>query len=220
MAYNASMSLAIISASHYAGSGSASISLRAANLLKARLESDQPDRAVSVIDLRLFGVQSCVMCGDCASHPRCSRDVPFNDLLEVIRHQDELALIVPVYAGLPSRLVILMEKLQEMFWLRYSRNARTSEILRASRVGILAHGGQTEGFEEHYQASVIGPLSKCFHALGLAVLNDTAPGPICFGVSGYESSGGEQFPRSTHDMAAVGAAVDGLAELFRQAAMD
>lgn len=210
------MSIAILSASQYSGSGTDSISLRAAGLLKDRLEQLKPGCSPDIIDMRLYGMQSCIMCGDCAVHPRCSRDAPFNDLLDRLRDCDELAVIVPIYAGLPSRLVIIMEKLQEMFWLRYARSADTTEITKIRRVGICAHGGQTDDFEDHYRQNIIIPLTSCCNALGMRVLNDSQEAAICFGVTGYVTTEGHQFPQSQHDMSSVSFAMNRLAVLFTE----
>lgn len=208
------MSIAILSASQYSGSGDACASLRAACALKEELERRDGARPVRIFDLRHYGVASCVMCADCAVQPRCSRDAPFNDLLDGLRGFDDLALVVPHYAGVPSRLAVVMEKLQEMFWLRYCRSADTREVLAAARVGIIVHGGQVEGFEEQYRQNLLAPLTAAWRGLGLRVLNDRAPAPVCFGVLGYEEQSGQQFPASRHDPAAVRAAAATLAALY------
>ena len=171
----------IISTSNVQPTGSASRSLVLAQQLRHLVAASHPDAAV--LDLREYPLSPCVMCQSCAQDGRCVAPDRFNDLFGQIAAEETVVLIVPHYAGIPSQLAALFEKLQENVYLA-SCTGRDAG-LRAKRVAVVAHGGATEGFAQAYRENLLVPLGNMVKAMGWTYVNDAIDTPLLFGVKRY-----------------------------------
>jgi len=135
-----------------------------------------------VLDLREYKVSFCVMCENCAGPHRCVHDDPFNDFYEIWRRHGKAVIVCPHYAGVPSKLSAVVEKIQEISYLSYCCGKPVED---KKEIAIIAHGGLTENYAETYRDNLIKPLSAMFRNLGYAVLNDDSAQPLCFGVKKY-----------------------------------
>lgn len=171
----------IISASSVQSTTDTARSLVLAKRLQRLVAPTHPDAAV--LDLREYPLLSCVMCQSCAQDGRCVKPDRFNDLFDRIAPEETLVLVVPHYAGIPSQLLALFEKLQETGYLAWctGRNAG----LRTRRIAVIAHGGATEGFAQAYRENLLTPLGNMIKAMGWAYVNDSIEKPLMFGVKRY-----------------------------------
>jgi multimeric flavodoxin WrbA len=204
----------ILSASNVGPSGAASRSLELARRLAARLGGHcggASDGGVEVADLRDYPIQSCDMCEACAGSDACAQPDRFNALKSRIDAHAVLAVVCPHYAGVPSQLMALLEKLQEMAYLAQCQGKPATP---AKAFAVLAHGGMTGGYEAAYVASLIVPLANAARSLGWTVLNDAIPEPLVLGVARYHErkDPGSVCPAKDDDEVRADHLVDVLAE--------
>lgn len=170
----------IISASNVSRSGENSQSLAAAHRIHDLLLEKGRDSLV--LDLRRFRIEPCDMCEGCAGDGLCVKDDDFNALNRLWMEHETLVFVCPHYAGIPSKLVAMIEKIQEMSYLGYCQGRKGAKARKAL---VIAHGGMTESFEELYRSNLITPLSNMLKSAGCKVLNEGIPEPLCFGVKAY-----------------------------------
>jgi hypothetical protein len=140
-----------------------------------------------VVDLRDFDLRPCTMCEACmppeGEAGLCPRDPDFAALAAKVRASPDIVFVVPHYAGLPSKLVILLEKLEEQGWLAHCAGRKLGSAWE--RAWIVAHGGQTGDCAAAYQSGVVAPLAAVLRAMGIKVGNDGLAEPLAFGVKEY-----------------------------------
>jgi multimeric flavodoxin WrbA len=205
----------ILSASNVGPSGSASRSLALARRLAERLGGRSGGPA-EVVDLRGYPIQSCDMCEGCASSGRCVQPDRFNELKARLDAHDSLAVVCPHYAGVPSRLMALLEKLQEMAYLAQCQGKPATP---GKAFAVLAHGGMTGGYEAAYVASLIVPLANAARSLGWTVLNEGLAEPLVLGVARYHArkDPGSVCPAKDDDEARADRLLDLLAAALSKA---
>jgi multimeric flavodoxin WrbA len=170
----------IISAGNVAPSGERSQSLLVARSMGSLLRERGLDPLI--VDLRRYRLEPCDMCEGCASDGSCVKGDDFNALARLWREHGELAIVCPHYAGIPSKLVALIEKVQENSYLASCQGKTRYPPKKAI---VLAHGGMTEDFEKLYEANLITPLSNMLTSAGCKVLNEGMEERLCFGVKAY-----------------------------------
>lgn len=233
----------VLSASNVSTSGRGSASLLAAEELATGLRS--AGREAEVLDLRGLELPSCTICERCAESalsPRgladwhCAVAPDFARAAAAMAGADELLFVVPHYAGIPSKLASLLERLEELCYLRYcGESARNAAARRAAadrpagvpeggvaapaplaapfagkRAGLLVHGGMTEGFAAAYRANLAAPLLSVFASMGLAAVHAGPEDVPVFGVAGYGARPGGTAAAMVQDEAGRRAAVEAL----------
>lgn len=190
------MNIGIISASNVISSGSQSASLEVCKIIKQKIIRKHTDSNVSIIDLREYSLVPCNMCEECSQSRECVYDNGFNKLWNDIKSFDEYIIVCPHYAPIPSKLIIMFEKLEEFSYLQYCAGIDKPFELEGKKVGIIAHGGMKEKYESLYYQNIILPLTNVCKSVGMAVINERSSKPLCFGVTGYNKS----TTKVTHDM--------------------
>lgn len=171
----------VVSASNVAMTGDKAQSLVVANRI-GELYRTKGEK-VEVLDLRNYRIDPCDMCQGCASPGLCTKFDDFNRFLGQWRSHERAVIVCPHYAGIPAKLVAIVEKLQEMAYLGYCLGRQGKP---GPAVLIVAHGGMTEDYEALYEANLIKPLSGMLKGTGCVIANESmAGGPLCFGVKAY-----------------------------------
>lgn len=171
----------VISASNVAMTGDEAQSLVVARRI-GELFRGKGDE-VEILDLREYRIDPCDMCQGCATSGLCTKPDDFNRFLGHWRSHDRIVLVCPHYAGIPAKVVAIVEKLQEMAYLGYCLGKRG---MPGPSVLVVAHGGMTEGYEALYETNLIKPLAAMLKGTGCTIVNESVPGgPLCFGVKGY-----------------------------------
>ncbi len=170
----------ILSASNVVRTQNQSQSLQVANKLKDLLSG--AFSGIEVADLREYPVRSCTMCEACVPDGQCVQADRSNELIRLMREHDTLVIVCPHYAGVPSQLMALFEKVQEHWYLEHSQGREAPGL---DKFAVIAHGGMTEGYEEAYKANLLTPLLNIGRSMGCTILNDDIPESLCFGVKAY-----------------------------------
>ena len=211
------MNIAIISCSNVSSSGKGSISLKTAEQLRDRIKTLHHENSVHLVDLREYRLTPCGMCEGCAETQSCVEDADFNKLFGIVRQADELILVCPHYAPIPSKLSILLEKLEEISYLQFCSGKEGKHPTRGKKVGIIAHGGMMEGYHRLYSENILTPLTNVLESMGMKVVNRLGSEPICFGVKDFEKIENKLPYDIVHDMDRLQASLDGFMELYQRA---
>lgn len=208
------MKIGIISASNVSTSGKNSVSLKTCELVKLKLMENYENADIEIIDLRDYSFLPCDMCEGCSGTLNCIKDNDFNTLWNELKKMDGLIIVCPHYAAIPSKLVIIMEKIQELCYLQYCTGSKETFVLKGKKAGIIAHGGMVENYEEIYNENIIKPLTNMLRAIGMNPVNTVSDNALCFGVKGFSKSSSRITPDIIHDFENIEAIADRLIELY------
>lgn len=169
------------------------------NLLKNQLK-DQVE--VEVLPLLNYNMTSCIMCGKCAESKECIYDEGFNQVYEKLQQADGVVVVCPHYGIIPSKLTILLEKLEEFAFLSYC-TGEEKFILSGKPIVIIGHGGQphSEETQKYYQKVIVETLAQVFSAVQMQVvgIDENHPNGAAFGLKSIEPVEGEILPAMVID---------------------
>jgi hypothetical protein len=144
------------------------------------------DLNVNIISLMDYDLKPCILCGSCSESSTCSYDNAFNCIYSQLSGSDGIFFVVPHYSPIPSKLLIILEKLNEFAYAGWLKDQKFVSPLSNIPVGIIGHGGCAETVEvlKYYHDSLISPVAKTLEALSLSVigLNEEYPSGVPFGL--------------------------------------
>jgi multimeric flavodoxin WrbA len=192
-----------ISASNVENARQNSASTYTCELVCAILKDAHPGDEVKVEIIPLIDYEPvpCRMCGNCFVNGECSHDPAFNQVYSNLREADAIFLVCPHYAPIPSKLVMILEKMEEMVFLNYCANPDYHFPLHNKPVGIIAHGGQTEAALPYYRTALLKPLAQALGAAQMRVIELDAENPlgVVFGIKSISAQTDSIFVKIEHD---------------------
>lgn len=191
-----------ISASNIEPARSQSASIRACSEITSLIEEISPDFAKSqILSFLDYELVPCRMCGGCLKTCRCTRDDAFNRIFAQICAADALFFVCPHYAPFPSKVMMLLEKMQEMVFLNSCQDERFPFPQLGIPVGLVVHGGQKESALPYYREHLLDPLAASFTSCGFEVIgaNDEWKNGVAFGIQSLTMPPGEIFCTIEHD---------------------
>lgn len=210
------MIVTCIAASNVKGMGERSASIRACRMVGELIAERVPAGAiVETVEMAEYDLRPCVMCGQCVKEGRCIYDSAFNAVFEKMKRSDALFMVVPHYAPIPSKLMMLFEKLQELGFLYYLAG-KSGFPLVGKPVGIIAHGGQPESEETltYYKNELLKPVANTLASVGVKIIGagEDWPRGITFGIADMIRTEGKLLPDFTHDWDQIRSRVSPLVE--------
>jgi multimeric flavodoxin WrbA len=192
------MNIVCISAANISVASGHSASVQACRMIGEMFTAIQPEAGVEILPLIVYEMKPCRMCGDCLKTQRCAHDPAFNQVFEKMIAADALFVVVPHYAPFPSKVMILLEKLQEMGYLGYTNAEKHYHVpLEGKPVGLVGHGGQitTPETTEYYQKQLVDPLAMAFTNCGLRVIGagEGFPNGVSYGIRSITKPEGSIF---------------------------
>lgn len=149
------------------------------------------DHEVDIINVKDYGLKPCHLCGKCKDSKTCEVDSAFKKLLEDIKHPDVLFFVIPFYAPFPSKLMIFLEKLNEIFYASWLKDQAFIHPLQKASVGLITHGGLVDSPDvvKHYQTMLNIPMVKTLSGLGFKVIvnQEEYPYGLAFGLENEQS---------------------------------
>jgi len=144
-------------------------SLQIAEMVEKVLEKD-----ATHINIRDYNIMPCHLCGKCVKSHTCVVDDAYKNLLEDIGEVDILFLVVPYYSPYPSKLMIFLEKLNEIFYSGWMKDPTYKHHLQNTKVGLVVHGGIVDSdlVKNHYKTMMSSALSHTLKGLGFKVVED------------------------------------------------
>lgn len=208
------MNLLCISASNIEPFRAQSASTRACRLFAELAAGMRPGLQSEVLALIDYELTPCRMCAACLETGRCCRDEAFNQVHARMQAADALLLVVPHYAPFPSKVMMLLEKLQEMAFLNYCRDEGYRSPLAGKPVAVVGHGGQTEQALPYFLKALVEPLAKALEGVGMRPVGAGADSPYgaAFGIRSLRMPAGGVFCEIEHDWDGVKSRLQPLVE--------
>jgi multimeric flavodoxin WrbA len=181
------MKITCISASNAKSIGDNSTSTKICHLIKASMIKDFNESiSVDVVPLMEYDLKTCKLCGDCMYSGTCPYDVDFNKVLEKITESDAIFIVIPHYSPIPAKLIMVLEKLNEIIYSRWLYQPLYQSPFRDKPVGIVGHGGmiETEETLRYYHDHLVAPVAKTLQGLSFRIIkyNENFPYGITFGL--------------------------------------
>jgi multimeric flavodoxin WrbA len=196
------MKITCISASNIEVARQNSASTRACALVGELLaEENLPDLEVDILSLIDFDLIPCRMCGGCVKAGSCIHDEAFNAVYDRLKAADALFLVVPHYAPIPSKVMILLEKLEEMAYLGWVQDPTYPLPLSGKPVGVIGHGGQGSEALRYYKTALLDPVSGALASVGMKVVSagEDWPNGVTFGIKSLRKREGSVFVEIEHN---------------------
>lgn len=113
---------------------------------------------------------------------------------------DVLLVAIPHFALTPSKLIILLEKLQEIVFLEGCQNPTYRSPLYQKPVGLIVHGGPTAKAISYNKIALLAPLANIFTSVQMKVVGgaDDYPGAV-FGIRSLSIHPNSIFVGIEHD---------------------
>lgn len=197
------MKITCISAANIEVARGHSASVRTCALVREIVLSEHPTADVEIVPLIDYEMKPCRMCGACLGSERCARDEAFNQVFEKMIAADAVFVVVPHYAPLPSKLMMLTEKMEEIAFLHWCADNFYRFPLSGKPVGVLGHGGQvtTDDVVAYYQRMIVEPVAMALSSVSMKVIGSDQPGSkgAAFGIQNLTMPAGSVFCDITYN---------------------
>lgn len=197
------MLIVCMSASNIKHAGENSTSLKTCKLIKKLLKTNVTNNIdVEIISLVDYELIPCIGCGICFNQESCIYDNDFNKIYNMLTKTNALFIVSAHYAPIPSKLSILLEKIEQLTFLKRFNNESYRSPLFKKPVGIVGHGGGTENIIKHYKTPV---LDSIWNALSYPVemnivgVNNDQTNGIIFPVKSVKKATDSIFPIQEYD---------------------
>jgi hypothetical protein len=148
-----------LSASNIKHAGKNSTSLKICELIKEMVQRKNDEEIiVEVVSLVEKELIPCIGCGRCFNEDKCVLDEEFNSIYEKLIKAEALFMVSAHYAPIPSKLAMLLEKMEQLAFLKRFNNESYRSPLYRKPVGIIGHGGGTEEIIRYYKGPVIDSI--------------------------------------------------------------
>lgn len=200
-----------------------SVSYRVCEAAKSLIEreDDAAQREVTCVSLKSFDFNPCTLCGTCAETGLCPQDSEFNRMLSAIISADRLLFVVPHYSPLPSKLMILFEKLNEQAYAGWLKNPDYQSPVQGKKFAVIGHGGMTEtpAVLKYYHETLVMPVARTLKSLGMTEAVDHQQGSqmTVFGLLNDEclqTNDGQLFPDILLDVPRITKRIEPLIQQF------
>ena len=126
------MQIVCISSSNIKHAGQNSTSLKACKLIcEIFVEKTCCDVKTEIITLADYEPKPCIGCGACFYKDKCVHDNEFNRIYSILCKADALFVISAHYAPIPSKLAMLLEKVEQIAFLkRFNDESYRSRYLK------------------------------------------------------------------------------------------
>lgn len=170
------MNILCLSASNSQKALTDSVSFKVCQLIKKLMPRQFPNESLTIetISLQQYALQVCKLCGECATSGICPSDSEFQRLNKQLTEADQIFIVVPHYSPLPSKLMILFEKLNEISYGMWLTSPEQTAPLHGKTFSVIGHGGMTETNDvlAYYSNTLVKPVSSTLKSLGLQPLKD------------------------------------------------
>lgn len=162
------MKILCVSASNSRKNNEDSVSYNVMARVKKSIET-KGDHEVKLLSLRDYDIAPCQLCGDCSKTEKCTFDSGFNEVLHHMKNVDRMLFVVPHYSPIPSKLIALFEKINEITYAGWLNDSSYISPVQGKGVAVIGHGGMTESPEvlTYYQEAIVKPVSRTLMSLGL-----------------------------------------------------
>jgi hypothetical protein len=110
--------------------------------------------------------------------------------------------------------MILLEKMEEMAYLKYCQDNTFLTPVHGKPIGIVAHGGQIEEALPYYKTALLDPLANAFASVQMRVIGagEQWPNGVTFGIKSLTMPTNSIFVTIEHDWQAIRQRIQPLVE--------
>jgi len=197
---NDHMKVLCLSASNIEPARQQSASTRTCEMIRDLIESESNAR-IEILHLLDYEMTPCRMCGECIKAGQCVCDDSFNEIYQRLAEADVVFLVCPHYAPLPSKVMMILEKLEEICYLNWCQNHNYKTAVCEKPIGLVAHGGQPTMASSYYKTSLLDPLALAFSSLQMKVVSagEQSPNGVVFGIKNLQIAPDSIFVEIEHD---------------------
>lgn len=164
-----------------------STSTKVCYLIKDMVLKEYEDNvSVNVISLMDYDIKPCILCGGCSETDNCIYDKEFNKIYSELLKSDGIFFVVPHYSPIPSKLIMVFEKINEILYASWIKDSECKSPLSNKAVGIIGHGGMGENEKvlRYYHDNLITPVANTLESLSFNIIgvNDSFPKGVAFGL--------------------------------------
>lgn len=171
------MNVLCISASNSRKPLEDSVSYKVCKMIKNHLHSSETHRVnrVEIISLQEYRLKVCRLCGDCSASSICPFDGEFQKIYSQVLEADQIIFVVPHYSPLPSKLMIIFEKMNEIGYGRWLTSPQLESPFFNKSFAVIGHGGmpETEEVLSYYRETIVKPVSNTLKSLGFQPMKDS-----------------------------------------------
>jgi multimeric flavodoxin WrbA len=197
------MRIVCISSSNIKHARENSTSVKACELIKnmidKRIHSEIDVETILLVDYEL---KPCTGCGGCFKVNKCVYDDNFNKIYSLLSVADGLFIVSPHYAPIPAKLNILLEKVEQLAFLKRFNNEQYRSPLFGKPLGIVGHGGGTEEIIKHYKIPVLDTITNALSypvEMKVIGIDNGYPNGIVFPVKSVKKDKDCIFPIQEYD---------------------
>ena len=153
------MFVVCISASNIKHARDKSTSLKVCRLIKEMVDKATDYKAeIEIIPVVDYEFQACIGCGECFKKDECVNDDDFNRIYAILSKADALFIVSAHYAPIPAKLSMLLEKIEQLAFLKKFNDKTYHCALFGKPVGIIGHGGGEGDLYKQYKTPVIDSI--------------------------------------------------------------
>lgn len=158
--------------------------------------------AVELIKLVDYELSPCIGCGKCFKKDVCVYDEDFNNIYSKAIKSDGLFVVSAHYAPIPSKLSMLLEKMEQLAFLPRFHKEEDRSPLYKKPVGIIGHGGGTEEIVKGYKGVVLNTIANALSypiEMDILGVNEEWPNGIAFPIKEVIKDENSIFPIQKYD---------------------
>lgn len=205
------MKYLLISCSGVKDAGSKSNSYRICKNIENKILKKESSSEVETIKLFDYTMSNCIFCGKCFDSGQCPFDNSFNSIFNKMMQSDIVIFSVPFYSVIPSKLVMIFEKINQIYYTAYLKNPEEKFILTGKKAGVVVHGGsnftENPNAKKSYEELLLKPISFSLEALGFDIEKEDG---VMIDSVGFDDIEGAIFPDTLYDFKKYNGEIDGL----------
>jgi multimeric flavodoxin WrbA len=222
------MKVVCVSASNTKYRGENSASTRVCSLISKQIKRTCGNTTeVEIIPLANYDLTPCHLYGDCSTTQTCLYDQDFNTVYEKLAGADALFWVVPHYSPIPSKLIIILEKINEISYASWTKNPKFQTPFHKKITAIVGHGGMPESPEvlQYYHNHLVTPVADILRSLSFKIvpLNDQFPNGAVFGLANshcLKKVEGSIFPDVIQDYEMINSRIEPLVKNVMQEVLE
>ncbi|MCL2462196.1 MAG: NAD(P)H-dependent oxidoreductase [Defluviitaleaceae bacterium] len=182
-----------------------SVSYKICQIAAAEMGKRVKNMTAAILELKKYALYPCEGCGGCVSTNMCVAADGFNRIYAEIIASDAVIFAVPHYAPVPAKLAALLEKMEEITYLKWGKdNSYKSEVF-GKPAGVISHGGGGEPLLKSYKAMVNDTVANALDTIQMKIVPLDAEWDTGIALPVFGSSFGKNdiFPRQDYDWARI-----------------
>ena len=196
------MIISCISASNIKHAKASSTSLKVCEMIREIINKVNGSFCIDIIPLVDYELTPCIGCGMCYNKNSCTRRDDFNYLYSKLIKSDALFIVSAHYAPIPSKLSMLLEKMEQLAFLPRFHNENIHSPLYHKPVGIIGHGGGPEEIINGYRGVVLDTIKNALSwpiEMKIIGANDNWPNGVVFPIKEVVKDKNKIFPIQKYD---------------------